>query len=55
MRGDPFYIPAMDNGLPNAGSEVIDPRKLRDYALNFEYATGRCNQTSYDGVDPSPW
>ena len=31
----------MENGLPNAGSAVIDPRKLRDYALNFEHATGR--------------
>jgi hypothetical protein len=31
----------MDDRLRNAGSAIIDPRKLRDYALNFQHATGR--------------
>ena len=31
----------MENRLPNASSLVIDPRKLREYVLNFEHPTGR--------------
>lgn len=27
--------------LPNAANAVLDPRKLRDYVLNPEHATGR--------------
>ena len=31
----------MSTYLPNAGNARIDSRKLRDYALNTEHATGR--------------
>lgn len=32
---------AMGELLPNAENARIDPRKLRDYALNFSHASGR--------------
>jgi hypothetical protein len=41
--------------LPNAAEAVIDPRKLRDYALNLEHDSGRFKaaffaQMGYDAV-----
>ena len=42
--------------LPNAGKALIDPRKLRDYALNPEHVSGQFKaaffaEMGYDAVD----
>jgi hypothetical protein len=36
-----MYNISMVHRLPNADKARIDPRKLRDYALDFEHESGR--------------
>jgi hypothetical protein len=41
----------MENRLPNASSLVIDPRKLREYVLNFEHPTGKYKAAFFAQMD----
>lgn len=50
-------IPPMLDLLPNAANAEIDPRKLRDYALNPEHETGRYKATFFTqmGYSANDW